>query len=57
MRQLKSEAHRAALEQAAAKPEREVPSSRIERALRAEGIHVSRPKVKEHRAGLCDCGR
>lgn len=53
---LRTDEHRAALKAAAAKTEREVPSSRIERALRAEGIPVSRPKVEKHRAGLCDCG-
>lgn len=43
----------AALEQALADPD--VPSSRIERALRGEGVAISRAKVDWHRRGLCSC--
>lgn len=53
--QLRTDAHRQVLIEFMAKPEDEVPSSRIERALRAQHVQVSRPKIEAHRAGRCDC--
>lgn len=57
LRQLPTEAHRAGLAAAMARPVSEVPTSRIERAIRDEKIPVSRPKLDAHRRGDCSCPR
>lgn len=53
--QLPSEEHRIAVVKALSADPDDVPTSRIERALRGQNVPSSRPKLDEHRRGDCGC--